>query len=229
MSGGNDTYTMCIAKGRSNILAEIDSFNDALENMIESIELHFCERTNYVENQIFEIGKENVLAEERHALCKPYFDLLEEYQTQLFQARNKLVICIYSICESSLASICKHYDLRLQFSPQNYSKREYYLSDYLYSIGIPYAVRDKMNAAFIVFEAIRPLRNYLVHAKPDKIEASRLISKLNDVGIADIEHDNENICIKTKQVLHQMLSTCYEMLRMSDLSASNVYKQKQKQ
>lgn len=206
-------------------MAETDLLELSLKNMIGSVESYFDQEINSLKAQIFDIEHDKSLSEERYSLCKPYYDQLEESETQRFHARNKLVTCIYSICEASLAGICKQYKIPLKFSPQNRSKKDHYFTDYLFSIGVDYTNAVNSNSSYVVYNAIKELRNTLTHCGEDNQKASKAVKLMKKVGFAGIENYNGVIRIETKNVLEEILNHCKKMLIDSENTAINLSKQ----
>lgn len=178
--------------------------------MIDSIESYFSEEIDSLKARIFDIEHGSDSNEEKLSISKPFFDELEEREIQLSRARNKIVVSIYSICEASLAGICDYYKIPLKFSLQNLSKRDYYLSDYLFSIGIDFT--NERSASYIVYNAIRPLRNYLTHSEDNAKQATNIVKCLKSIGFCDIENNNNHIHLTKKDVLLAILNACVEML-----------------
>ena len=187
--------------------------------MVNSVESHFSEMVDSLETRIFDIEHGEESSEEKSDLCKPYFDELADLETQRFHARNKLVISIYSICEASLAGICSHYHVPLKYSPQNKSKKDFYLTDYLFSTGIDYTTENKAYSPYVVYKAIRPLRNYLTHSQEDNKRASEVVNCIKSIGLENIENQNGAIQIGSKNALNEILAICYNMLLVSEDSA----------
>lgn len=187
--------------------------------MIDSIESNFRRVIDSLKAQIFDIEYGKDSAEEKRYMRRPYFDELDEYEIQRCHARNKLVICIYSICEASLAEICTHYKVPLKFSPQNTSKKDYYLSDYLFSIGTDYTTKDNTNSSYVVYHAIRELRNNLTH---DAKRVSEAVSAMKSVGFSGIENHCGTIQIKSAELLYEILVRCSDML----LTCEHIAKQR---
>lgn len=210
---------MAIAQGRSNIRAEIDIVEQSLRNMISSIEANFNETIVSLKARIFDIERETEDIEEAQDRCTTYLNELEDYEVQRFHARNKIVIIIYSICEASLAEICAQYQIQLKFSPQNKAKRDYYLSDYLFSIGIDYSSKDACNSSYIVTNVIRLLRNYLTHCSIDQKKATDIVSLMKDVGLLGIRNRLGNIYIESKDILLKILDICKKMLLKGEAEA----------
>ena len=89
---------MTIAKGRSNTEAELDFLKETLEKMIISVEQKFKDNLTNLKAEIFDIEHDYTISkDEQVSLCKSYYDELDDNLSKLQQARNKLVICIYSI------------------------------------------------------------------------------------------------------------------------------------
>lgn len=207
---------MAVANGHSNVKADIELMVCSLRQMINSIELYFCNSINSLNTRISDIEHDIISPEEKSSLCRSYYITLEEQEIKRFHARNKLVICIYSICEASLAEICHHYRIPLRFSPQNTSKRFYYLTDYLFTLGVDYSPNNQARASYIVSNAIRSLRNYLVHSKETVQLASDIVNGMLNVGFSGIEARMGSIQIMDQAILFEILNLCNEMLLESE-------------
>lgn len=191
----------------------------SLKLMISSVESHFREVMDSIKARIYDIEHGDDSAEEKVDICKPYFDELAEYDIQRFHARNKLIISIYSICEASLAGICSHYHVPLKYSPQNKSKQNFYLTDYLFSIGVNYTMKNKVSSPYVVCVAIKPLRNYLAHSQENDKRASEVVNYMKSVGFENIENHNGRIQIESENLINEVLAYCNEMLLISENSA----------
>lgn len=221
---------MTIAKGRSCILAELDILKETLENMINTIESQFRDYIDCHKAHIFDFEHDtSIEPEERANLTDPHYDELRNYSTQRNISRNKLVICIYSICEATLASICKDYNLKLVKEPnpnlkpkrcphlngrecdvKNNNHTNYYLNDYLYTINHNYST--DWEDAHIVSTSIKNLRNYLTHSKADVKRAAKIIQELSNNQFNHISQINGEIIIRSAEDIKQILNQCYGML-----------------
>ena len=217
---------MPVASGRSTIRAEIDLMEQSLKLMIDSVESYYQKIIDSLNSQIDGINQSDVSLEEKYDISKSYFNELEENESQRYHARNKVFIIIYSICETSLAGICKHYKIPLKHSSQNHSNGDYYLSDYLFSIGVDYTTNDIANPSYVVYSAIRLLRNYLTHCGTNKSLASRAVKSMEDMGFVDIINNNGDILIGNGNMLYDTLNRCNEMLLTSEQIAKNLTIQK---
>lgn len=217
---------MPIASGRSTIRAEIDLMEQSLKLMIDSVESYYQRIIDSINTQIERINQSDVSSKEKEDISKPYFNELEENESQRYHARNKLFIIIYSICETSLAGICKHYNIPLKRSPQNHSRGDYCLSDFLFSIGADYTTNDIANPSYVVYSAIRLLRNHLTHCGSNKSLASRAVKSMVDMGFIDIINNNGDIHIGNVDMLYNTLNRCNEMLLISEQIAQNLTSRK---
>ena len=226
--GGNNSMT--VAKGRSCIMVELDILNETLENMVNSTESKFRDIIDSLKARLFDIEHDITIApEECNSLSYPYIDELEKYQTQRIISRNKLVICIYSICEATLASICKDYKYKIVKAPNqeirpklcpnldgrecNVKRRKstnYYLSDYLYTLNHNYI--ENWSNAYTVSTIIKDLRNYLTHSKADVKQAAKIIEKLSIGGFGHISQTDGKIIIENVEDVKKILKLCYDML-----------------
>lgn len=213
---------MAIAKGRSTIRAEIDLMEQSLKQMIDSVESHFADCIGSLRARIDDVECGSETTEEKRSICESYLSKMSECEDQRFHVRNKLVIVLYSICEASLAGICFYYHIPLKHSPQNQSKRHYYLSDYLFSLGIDYIHQDNSNSAYVVNFAIRELRNCLTHCGQDNEKVSNAVGSMKNAGFIGIENDNGVILIQTVEVLYKMLNCCKDMLIVSENKAQTI-------
>lgn len=231
---------MAIAKGQSCVMAELDILKDTLESMINSTESKFRDIIDSLKDELFDIEHDKKIGPgERNSLLCTYYSELDKYITQRFLSRNKLVICIYSICESTLASICKDYNFKIEkevghnsklISCPNMNGREcnikrkkntiYYLNDYLYTLNPRYSVDWK--DAYIVSTDIKDLRNYLTHSKTDVTRAAKIIQGLSNNRFEHISQVEGNILIQKVEDIHKILKLCYEML----ISAEKIAKSK---
>lgn len=203
------------SKGRSNARTEIDSIVETIESMINAVEAGFNETINSLKVKMYDILRDEIPAEEKADLLKPYEEGLKDNISQLNQARNKLVISIYSICEASLAGICQQYNIEIKKK----RGKNYYLKDYVSSLGINLAELNKDRSIYIVLEPIRNLRNYLTHSNPKRIKAKTIVKNLNKCGIADIVVQDEIIVITNSDVLRMILRYCDDMLHECELIA----------
>lgn len=221
---------MAIAKGRSCVMAELDILKETLESMINSTESKFRDIIDSLKAELFDIEHNKAIEPEvRNSLSYPFYNELDIYISQRFISRNKLVICIYSICEATLASICKDYDYKIvkesshaikSMSCANLNGREcnvkrikrtnYYLKDYLYSLNPAYLT--DWNEANIVSTVVKDLRNYLTHSKADEKRAVRIIKSLSKCGFNCISQEDGKIIIQDIADIQQILNMCYEML-----------------
>lgn len=210
---------MTIAKGRSTITAEIDLMNQSLRSMIDSIESYFCGLIDSLKSQLFDI-EYSYSMEEKQSISTPVLRELEDAEVQLMHARNKLLISIYSICEVSLAGICDYYRIPLKYSLSNKSKTNYYLSDYLFSLDIDYT--NEGSASYIVYHAIRPLRNYLTHSKRSVHHSTEIANRMVQNGFLNVVSIDSPIKINSIEVLYNVLYQCTTMLHDCDLKCSTI-------
>lgn len=221
---------MAIAKGKSCFMDELDILKDTLENMINSTEFKFRDIIDSLKAKLFDIEHDSTIStEERNTLSCPCFIELERYVYQRNISRNKLVICIYSMCEATLASICKDYNYVILKEPvhsikpiycpnlngrecnvKRSKKSNFYINDYLYTLNCNYAV-DWVDA-YIVSTAIKNLRNYLTHSKPDVIRATKIIEELSSCQFNHIKQVDGKIRIMNVEAINKILNLCYTML-----------------
>lgn len=194
----------------------------SLKQMIDSVESHFADCISSLRARIDDVECGSETAEEKRSICESYLSKMSECEDQRFHVRNKLVIVLYSMCEASLAGICSYYHIPLKHSPQNQSKRHYYLSDYLFSTGVEYTRQDNSNSSYVVNSAIRVLRNYLTHCGQDNDKASNAVNSMKRVGYIGVENDNDVIIIQTAEVLYKMLNCCKDMLIVSENKAQTI-------
>lgn len=238
---------MTIAQGRSCARAELDILRNALENMIDSTESHFREIIDGISTHILAIERNTDLHhEEQRSLVITYEDELDVYYSQRHCARNKLVICIYSICEALLESICvdNHYTIVKEHKTtkekvikesnrhsgpigiKSKQRPHFYLNDYLYTLNPNY--KSEWNDALIVSTAIRTLRNYLTHSNAKTVKSKKIITNLEDYGINDIRQEYGNIVIDNISAVYQILNHCCNMLITADAFAINHSKKSSK-
>ena len=212
-------------------MTELDILRDTLETMIDSTESKFRDIIDSLKAKLFDIEHDGTMApEERNSLSYSYYIELEKYLSQREISRNKLVICIYSICEATLANICKDFKYQLVKAPSqsrksrqcpNLNGREcnvernkntnYYISDYLYTLNPNYAT-DWVDA-YVVSTVIKDLRNYLTHSNADVKRATKIIEGLsNSHQFNHISQVDGVILIHSVEDIKQILKLCYEML-----------------
>lgn len=212
---------MAIASGRSSIRTEIDAFIETLENMIESTEVGFRVKSESLKAKIFDIEHDFTLnSEEKSDLSKPYLEELDICISQHYQARNKLILCIYSICETMLSSICDDFSVAVKYYKSSYKKRPFYLSDYLHSIGVDFHTSE--TSAYIIYSSIRNLRNYLTHSKPKVDVATGIVNSLDSCGINGITQDCGRMIINNAETLNCILEHCKNMLIEAEECARNI-------
>ena len=218
-------------------MTELDILKETLENMIYSTESRFREIIDSLKANIFDIENDKTLStEERYNVTSSYYDELEKYESQRYLSRNKLVICIYSICEIILAGICvdnSHKPVKMSGSiikpllcpnlggrvcnVKRSRKPNYHLKDYLYTLD-PEFITD-WNDARIVSTAIRNLRNYLSHRRANAKYADKLIKSLSECGIKYITQINGNIIIDNIESIWNILEIIFEMLKKAEEKA----------
>ena len=189
--------------------------------MIYSVESHYREVIDSLKAQIFDIEHGENSVEKESSIYNQYYDELEELEIQRFHARNKLIISIYSICEASLAGICTHYHVPLVHSSQNSPTKDFYLKDYLFSLGVDYTAKNKEISPYVVYHAIRPLRNYLTHSQGNNNLASEVINKMKSVGFDNIVNYSGVIQIESEKLIIKIMSYCNDMLVLSENLARN--------
>ena len=117
---------MAFAKGKSCAVIELDILREALVNMINSVETRFQNILDSLKARIFDIEHDRSIPnEEKECQINPFYDEVENYTSQLYHARNKLVICIYSICEATLASICTDYKIAVVHETKGNNKKTF--------------------------------------------------------------------------------------------------------
>lgn len=211
---------MAFAKGRSCVVAELDILREALENMINSIENRFQNNLDFLKARIFDIEHDQSIPyEEKDSQLRSLYDEIEKHTCQLHHSRNKLVICIYSICEATLASICADYKINVKHEDQHNKKKDFYLTDYLFSIDNDYL--EKLADAHIVSLPLRELRNHLTHSSSTK-NIFKHIADLNNNGFNDITLFGDQVIIRSKDFLTSILNCCYNLLN----DAETIAKQK---
>lgn len=215
-------YPMTIAPGRSCAMAEIDLIEDALKNMINSVELKFRENIDAIKAHLFDISMMHISDEEKESLSAPYLTTLDELETQRFHVRNKLVICIYSICEASLAGICVQYNITIKREESKKNKQAFYLTDYLHALEMKYDTLSNGGAAYVVYEGIRHLRNHLTHGKIDNKETEDTMRHILNAKLNGIENRSGTIIIKSSESLFEILGYCKKMLIESELAAKRL-------
>lgn len=220
---------MTIAQGRNNVITELDILKETLENMVQTIESQYRDIVDSIKANIFDIEHDVTLsAEEQTSLSLHYYRELNEFTTQQLRARNNLFICIYSICEVNLATICETYKITViknfssRKSNQQHNKKRtyYYLKDYLCAIDPSYL--NNINYASIVCGPLKELRDYLIHSKPDVITATKITHQMHEYGFSSITHNYGQIIINNESVIHQILEYCVRML----ISAEQIAKSK---
>lgn len=237
---------MAIAKGRSCSMGELDILKDALENMINSTELKFRDIIDSLKACIFDLEHDTSTdVKDRNSVSISFYSELEKFEYQRNISRNKLVICIYSICEATLASICEIHKIKLVKEPNSnnmlklcpYSddgkckvkrrkREEYYLTDYLYTIDPNYKM--DWGEANIVSTAIKNLRNYLTHSKADVKRARKIISELSSYGFNHISQSEGKIMIQEIEDVYCILNVCCKMLVGAEQKAKEKLKSSNK-
>ena len=217
---------MAFAKGRSCAIAELDILKETLENMINSIESRFQKNLDQFKARIFDLEHDQSLSgEEKECEIRPFYDEIENYTCQLYHSRNKLVICIYSICEATLAGICADYKIKvIHEKKKDEKKNSYYLTDYLYSFDKEYM--QKFADAYIVSGPLRELRNHLTHSASTK-DISKHITDLNNHGF-NIKLFAGQVKIESKDSLMAILKCCYNLIIDAEKTASENYSNNRK-
>jgi hypothetical protein len=210
---------MAIARGRSTVRSELDLMGQALENMICFNESKFNEEIASIKVQLDDINQKDIPEDERQNLSRMY-DYLNDLEKQLFFSRGKLIVAIYSICEATLAEVCKNYHIRLRHKPMpkrqecnsksDYiqKNRDYYLFDYLYSIDSKACSKD----ACIVSSVIREIRNYFTHSSFNREKLDKIERLLNKHRITGVERQNDTLCVTSVEGLKEILQHCNSML-----------------
>lgn len=221
---------MAIAKGQSNVVTDINILQETLENIISSTESKYQAIIDSLKARIYDIEHNpSTDNEEIKNLSGPVYYELEDYVAQRDISRNKLVICIYSICEATLSNICEVFEISVIKEPRNdkspklcpvlndrecsvRSKKQstVYLGDYLYTLNPNY--KSDWIEAKIVSSAIRNLRNYLTHSSDRKTRADKIVKELSTNGITSMSQIDGRIIIQDIQGVRQILHICYEML-----------------
>lgn len=209
------TKNMAFAKGRTCMMAEVDSLKETIEKMIRFTEDKFEASTVSLKAGIFDLEHDSSLsAEEIRTSAQVYYDELDNISRQKIQSRNKLVICIYSICEAILANICDYYKIPIEHEKATRSKSDYYLTDYLFSIGVDY--KTPGSDSYIVYHAIREFRNKLTHSGLKSKDPKKIFDGLVKTGINHITLRAGEIEIEHAECLHQILNICCGMLKTAD-------------
>lgn len=200
--------------------------------MIASTEKRFRDIIDSLKAELFDIERnQNIEQEERVSLASSIYSELERTISQRYTVRRNLLICIYSICETTLASICFDFNKKpnkckmSKRNPQSGNiaqnvkeqKEKYYLGDYLYSINCNYS--KEWPDAHIVNSAIRNLRNYLTHSRPDTIKADKIIESLSANHLGDISQQDGKILFNSTESIHIILNLCYGMLIKAEQAA----------
>ena len=214
---------MPVSKGRSCARAEFEQQEYLLKKMIEVVETYYHTSIESLRTHISQIVEETNSYDESVTLTKQLYEELDEMVHQRYIARNNLVIIVYSITEQSLAEICTQYVVPLLFSPQNKAKRYYYLSDFLFSLGVDYNTQNSSNAAFMVHTAIRELRNHCTHSGNDLGRATAAVAAMGKAGFTDIVSVEGVVQIHSDTALYKILQICCLMLEEAEGKARSFY------
>ena len=222
-----------IAKGRSKTMYEVDILHEALRNMIDSVEHQFRSITDTLKAEIYDIEHDpsyismdyNDARAEMASRVYFFENALQETELQHFQALNKLYICIYSMCESSLGDICYNYGL---LDRQNGNKKEHHkdrtskLDVYLKTLGIDFNDEQLETDSFIINKLHRLIRNSLTHSSTTNKKAKHAVIELNRRGITGIECTDERIQILDNSFLSKFLDRCITLLKRSEQKAIEI-------
>ena len=219
---------MTVAQGRSNVRAQIDIISETLEKMIEDVENKYRQRIDSVKAQIFDIDHDISLSEEEKRTRSTFFyETLDSLEYQLNEARCKLFICIYSICEASLRDICLFYDIPFKKLSKPKNKKDtknketrYYLQDYLYTLGKDSIQKDSFD--YILSEPLRELRNSLIHQGNDVSHIEEIIGQLQNSNFAGFKLSNGKLEIDKEETLKYLLNQIHNFLNESEDLAKKI-------
>lgn len=202
-------FNIMIAKGRSNIEADIDFMYESYESLIERIEMSYKKDIQDIKD-IIQSVKEDITIdyEEKQSILRPYFDALDTLNQQNIKSKNALFCTIYSFWEISLYELCKYY--KVEFYKKNgninYAPR---ITDYLHEL-----LNEEAIACIpkILLNELDELRNYFIHGtlSPQRKNIIKNISKEEFICIQEI---NGDFILKSFTELRNTLKIIYKTLK----------------
>lgn len=202
-------FEIMIAKGRTDIEADIDFMYEAYKSLIDRIECSYSKDIQTLKSIVQSIETDcNIDYEEKTSLLNPYFEAIDILNTQNQKAQTALFCSIYSFWEKSLLRLCQYYkkDIRKKDGSVNYASR---ITDYLKALlegeliaNIPKALLNELGE----------LRNYFIHGTlpPQRESIIKNISPQDSISILKTYDD---YVLASFAELHKTLELIYKTLQ----------------
>lgn len=187
-----------IAKGRTDIRAEIDFGYYAYSQIIKEKDSIISADMHYVDKEIESITNDFTIDfEEKSSLCKPYEDAKLEMEDR-YALFNRLMYCaIYSFWETSLCGILKY----------NGITPERKLSDKLEQTKFP-----KNPDIDLLTSSIRELRNSFVHGSLSQERKNAIQPCIEKYGALGLIEGYDRYYISSADFVQVILDLVYKTL-----------------
>ena len=177
-----------IAKGRTEIRAEIDFVFEAYKSLICRTEKSSQDDIDKIKNTIKSIEKDSSIEfEEKDSILNPYYEILEDTYQQVQKSQIVLFCGVFSFWEKSLYGLCKYYKISIlkKDGEINYvPKVEDYLNKLLNET-------QKAEIPKLLLTGLDELRNYFTHGTlpPKRKNIIKHIAECENISVIGIEGD----------------------------------------
>lgn len=196
-----------IAKGRTNIRAEIDFVYDAYDSLIKRVENSYSKDIKNLEGIVQSIeANSNIDYEEKKTELDPYLGEIETLIGQNQKAQEAIFCGIYSFWEKSLYRLCQYYKIEVckKNGNTNYAPG---IIDYL-KVLLP----GQLDAIpQVLLEGIREFRNYLAHGALSP-KRKGIIENISPQDLA-IQGAFGNYALESFSELHKVLDLVCKKLQ----------------
>lgn len=187
-----------IAKGRTNIRAEIDFGYSTYSQIIKEKEAIICDDIQYMDKEIESITHDSTIDfEEKSSLCEPYESTKLEMEDR-YAVFNKLMYCaIYSFWETSLCGILRYHSITPQDKPYKMLKQ----------IKFPKNPDTKL-----LTSSIRLLRNSFIHGRLSQEQKEAIKPCIEKYGSFGLIEDYNSYYITSMDFVLTILDLTYKTL-----------------
>lgn len=191
---------------------------DVLENMVQSVEANYSDRSAKLKDDIAMASEETTTATGRRTDLRPYYEKEQQLINERLQARTQLFIAICALCQATVQRICRCYEVNVTpTDPHNPGLP--YDRDLIKALGVS-AKWDYQTPELQECYALRSAVGALSTPDCPVHVVKRAIKRLSDCGITDVITYCDNIAFASPRPLMQTISICHALLTKCETLAS---------
>lgn len=191
---------------------------DVLENMIQAVEANYSDRAANLRDDIALTSEESRNGSDRAAALRPYYEKEQQLISERLQARTQLFTAICSLCQATVQTICRHYEVNVTpTDPHNPYLP--YDRDLIKALGVT-AKWDYQTPELQECYALRSAVGALSSPDCPAHVVKRAIKRLADCGITDVITYCDNIAFASARPLMQTIGICHSLLVKCEAGAA---------